>query len=48
VKVPPLASHLSDSPEHEDRCWLGAEEKRTLREVNPGEIGLDAKGGVPT
>jgi peptide/nickel transport system ATP-binding protein/oligopeptide transport system ATP-binding protein len=48
VNVPPLVSHLSDSPEHEDRCWLGAEEKRTLREVRPGEIGLEAKGGVPT
>ena len=48
VKVPPLESRLSDSPEHEDRCWLGPEEKRTRREVRSGEIGLDAKGGVPT
>ena len=35
------------SPEHQDRCWLGAEEKKAKREVRPGEIGLDAKGGVP-
>ena len=48
VKVPPLTSRLSDSPEHEDRCWLGPEEKKTLRQVGSGEIGLDAKGGVPT
>ena len=48
VNVPALASHLSDSPEHTDRCWLSNDEKRTRREVRPGEIGLDAKGGVPT
>jgi peptide/nickel transport system ATP-binding protein len=48
VKVPPLESHLPDSPGHEDRCWLSAEEKQIRREVRPGEIGLEAKGGVPT
>ncbi len=47
VKVPPLESHLQGTPEHQDRCWLGVEEKKTKREVRPGEIGLDAKGGVP-
>jgi peptide/nickel transport system ATP-binding protein len=49
VKVPPLESHLPASPEHQDRCWLGAEDKLVRREVRPGEVGLEAKkGGVPT
>ena len=47
VKVPPLESRIAGSPEHQDRCWLGAEEKKVKREVRPGEIGLDTKGGVP-
>jgi peptide/nickel transport system ATP-binding protein len=47
VKVPALESRVPGSPEHQDRCWLEVEEKKTKREVRPGEIGLDAKGGVP-
>src|SRR5687767_3392892 len=43
-KVPPLDAHLSEAPEHRDRCWLSVEEKRKLREVRPGEIGLPDKG----
>ncbi|MGZ4273357.1 MAG: ABC transporter ATP-binding protein [Solirubrobacteraceae bacterium] len=39
-EVPPLESHLSDAPEHLDRCWLGVSEKRTRREVEDGRIGL--------
>jgi peptide/nickel transport system ATP-binding protein len=33
---------------HRDRCWLSAEQKRELREVRPGEIGLEAKAGAET
>ena len=31
---------------HLDRCWLTVEQKRQLREVRPGEIGLPTKEGV--
>ena len=31
---------------HRDRCWLSAQQKRELREVRPGEIGLGAKAGA--
>jgi oligopeptide/dipeptide ABC transporter ATP-binding protein len=30
-------------PGHEDRCWLTAEQKKTLRVVESGEIGLEAR-----
>jgi peptide/nickel transport system ATP-binding protein len=43
TQVPPLESRLSGRPEHCDRCWLTPEQKRELREVRPGEIGLAAK-----
>jgi peptide/nickel transport system ATP-binding protein len=40
---PPLASRVGDGPGHLDRCWLSVEEKRSRREVLPGEIGLARK-----
>jgi peptide/nickel transport system ATP-binding protein len=47
TSVPPLEAHLPGDAEHRDRCWLSVEEKRTKREVQPGEIGLVAKEGTP-
>lgn len=41
---PPLEARLGGS--HEDRCWLRADEKRTLRNVEGG-IGLTATPQVP-
>jgi peptide/nickel transport system ATP-binding protein/oligopeptide transport system ATP-binding protein len=41
VLVPKLESRLPDAPEHLDRCWLGLERKRELRNVD-GQIGLAA------
>jgi peptide/nickel transport system ATP-binding protein len=38
-EVPPLGAGTSDDPGHVDRCWLTAEQKRTLRVVEKG-IGL--------
>jgi peptide/nickel transport system ATP-binding protein len=46
ANVPPLESRIDGAPEHRDRCWLSGDEKRTKREVQPGEIGLGAKEGV--
>jgi peptide/nickel transport system ATP-binding protein len=43
VNVPPLEARIEGQPDHRDRCWLGVDEKRTKREVQPGEIGLVAK-----
>jgi peptide/nickel transport system ATP-binding protein len=43
MNVPPLASRVGDGPGHLDRCWLSVEEKRSRREVLPGEIGLARK-----
>jgi peptide/nickel transport system ATP-binding protein len=40
-QVPPLESRLPDAPGHLDRCWLSVDDKRTRREVSPGQIGLD-------
>jgi peptide/nickel transport system ATP-binding protein len=40
MDVPTLEARLTDAPEHMDRCWLPVEEKRRLREVQPGQIGL--------
>ena len=45
-EVPPLEVRATDMPRHADRCWLSAEQKRALREVRPGEIGLHGKEGV--
>jgi oligopeptide/dipeptide ABC transporter ATP-binding protein len=41
TEVPPLEAR-SGGPGHLDRCWLGAEEKRSLRVVGDGQIGLEA------
>ena len=47
AKVPPLESReaagSTGAHDHTDRCWLPAERKVALREVEPGEIGLRAK-----
>jgi peptide/nickel transport system ATP-binding protein len=45
-EVPPLVSRVDGAPDHLDRCWLPAEEKRSRREVRPGEIGLGARSGA--
>jgi peptide/nickel transport system ATP-binding protein len=41
-KVPPLESRVEGAPGHKDRCWLRLDDKRRLREVTPGEVGLAA------
>jgi oligopeptide/dipeptide ABC transporter ATP-binding protein len=40
-EVPGLEARLPESPNHLDRCWLTPEQKKTLREVEPGRIGLE-------
>jgi peptide/nickel transport system ATP-binding protein len=45
-KVPPLEARLDGQADHRDRCWLSVDEKRSRREVLPGEIGLGAKEGA--
>ncbi len=47
VKVPPLEARVEGQPDHRDRCWMSLEEKRTKREVTPGEIGLPDKEQAP-
>jgi peptide/nickel transport system ATP-binding protein len=47
-KVPPLEPRVEGQPGHLDRCWLPVEEKRSKREVLPGEIGLGEKEAVRT
>ena len=42
AEIPPLESRVDGAPEHKDRCWLSLEDKRKLREVSDGEIGLAA------
>jgi peptide/nickel transport system ATP-binding protein/oligopeptide transport system ATP-binding protein len=44
-EVPPLEPRV-EGDGHLDRCWLTVEQKRSGREVLPGEIGLRAKDGV--
>jgi oligopeptide/dipeptide ABC transporter ATP-binding protein len=39
TEVPPLEARVGDG--HADRCWLSVEQKRTLRLVESGEIGLE-------
>jgi peptide/nickel transport system ATP-binding protein len=39
-QVPDLVARLTDAPDHRDRCWLEADQKRTLRQVE-GRIGLE-------
>ena len=43
VEVPPLEAREATGGDHLDRCWLAAEQKRDLREVKPGVIGLPDK-----
>jgi oligopeptide/dipeptide ABC transporter ATP-binding protein len=38
-QTPPLEQRVPD-PGHTDRCWLSPEQKKTLRVVSSGEIGL--------
>jgi peptide/nickel transport system ATP-binding protein len=45
AKVPPLESRLPDAPDHRDRCWLSAEDKRERRQAD-GQIGLIFEGTV--
>jgi peptide/nickel transport system ATP-binding protein len=45
LQVPELKSRIPDVPEHQDRCWLSVEQKRTLRNVD-GQIGLAAPAGA--
>ena len=42
-EVPPLEARVEGAPSHRDRCWLTPDEKRQKREVEPGQIGLEAK-----
>jgi peptide/nickel transport system ATP-binding protein/oligopeptide transport system ATP-binding protein len=45
AEVPPLEARV-EGDGHLDRCWLTVEQKRSGREVLPGEIGLRPKDGV--
>jgi peptide/nickel transport system ATP-binding protein len=45
-RVPPLEARITGEPQHRDRCWLSVDEKRKVREVAPGEIGLPTKEGA--
>jgi oligopeptide/dipeptide ABC transporter ATP-binding protein len=40
LEMPPLESRNHQAGQH-DRCWLSPEQKRTLRVVSSGEIGLE-------
>jgi peptide/nickel transport system ATP-binding protein len=42
IEVPPLEDRQNRG-DHLDRCWLSPDQKRELREVRPGEIGLESK-----
>jgi peptide/nickel transport system ATP-binding protein len=43
IEVPPLEAHVEGNRDHTDRCWLTPEQKKDLREVLPGQIGLADK-----
>ena len=43
---PPLVSRVAGAPDHLDRCWLSADDKRSRREVRSGQIGLAAGPGA--
>jgi peptide/nickel transport system ATP-binding protein/oligopeptide transport system ATP-binding protein len=45
-KYPELESRIPDAPGHDDRCWLPVEDKRRLREIAPGQIGLEMEGAT--
>ncbi len=47
TKVPALEARDDQTPGHLDRCWLSRADKRRLREVAPGEIGLHAAAEAP-
>jgi peptide/nickel transport system ATP-binding protein/oligopeptide transport system ATP-binding protein len=40
TEVPELNARIPGEAEHEDRCWMSVEQKRTKREVADGRIGL--------
>ncbi|MBV9195177.1 MAG: ABC transporter ATP-binding protein [Solirubrobacterales bacterium] len=40
TEVPDLEARVAEAPGHLDRCWLSLDEKRSRREVVPGQIGL--------
>jgi peptide/nickel transport system ATP-binding protein len=44
--TPDLIQRVAD-PGHTDRCWLGPEQKQSLRVISTGEIGLEAPGKAP-
>ena len=44
-EVPPLEQRI-DAPGHLDRCWLSPEDKRRLRDLGGGRIGLAVEGTV--
>jgi peptide/nickel transport system ATP-binding protein len=44
---PALEARLPDMPDHLDRCWLSVDDKRSRREVLPGQIGLPRAEEVP-
>jgi peptide/nickel transport system ATP-binding protein/oligopeptide transport system ATP-binding protein len=46
AKTPPLQSRVPAAPAHLDRCWLSCDQKRKLREIEPGVIGLRRKHEV--
>ncbi|HEX8159606.1 MAG TPA: ABC transporter ATP-binding protein [Solirubrobacteraceae bacterium] len=46
AKTPPLQSRVPAAPAHLDRCWLSCDQKRELREIEPGVIGLRRKHEV--
>jgi oligopeptide/dipeptide ABC transporter ATP-binding protein len=41
TEVPPLEARVGEGA-HADRCWLSADQKRTLRVLESGDIGLEA------
>ena len=41
TEVPPLETRVGEGA-HADRCWLSADQKRTLRVLESGDIGLEA------
>jgi oligopeptide/dipeptide ABC transporter ATP-binding protein len=45
AEVPGLEARAG-APGHLDRCWLGSEQKRTLRVIAEGEIGLEEPEAV--
>jgi peptide/nickel transport system ATP-binding protein len=44
-EVPALEQRI-ETPGHRDRCWLSVDEKRRLRDVGDGRVGLAVQGTV--